>query len=64
MKNHTATHLLNFALRKVLGDADQQSSHVDATRLRFHFTAQVMHLPLIGNTVHHLMYVMRMIVLK
>lgn len=40
MRNHTGTHVLNYALRRVLSaDADQRGSLVAPERMRFDFTS-------------------------
>ncbi|CAH8562608.1 unnamed protein product [Schistosoma turkestanicum] len=40
MRNHTGTHVLNFALRELVDESDQKGSLVAPDRLRFDFTAK------------------------
>lgn len=43
MSNHTGTHVLNYALRQVVGmEADQRGSLVAPDRMRFDFTNKVL----------------------
>lgn len=49
MKNHTGTHVLNFALRKVVGEIEQKGSLVAPDKLRFDLTSNH---PLTYEQVH------------
>ncbi|CAH8871047.1 unnamed protein product [Trichobilharzia szidati] len=40
MRNHTGTHVLNFALRELVEESDQKGSLVAPDRLRFDFTSK------------------------
>ena len=51
MKNHTATHLLSFALRKELGEVDQCSSSIVPNKLTLGVSAKVAKV-----LIYHFMY--------
>ncbi|VEL23925.1 unnamed protein product [Protopolystoma xenopodis] len=40
-RNHTGTHVLNYALRRVRTEADQKGSLVAPDRFRFDYSANV-----------------------
>ncbi|GCC37808.1 hypothetical protein chiPu_0016315 [Chiloscyllium punctatum] len=62
MVKHTATHLLNYALRCVLGDeTEQRGSHITADRLRFDYSIKT---PITGQQLETVEQIVRDVICR
>ncbi|XP_043543313.1 alanine--tRNA ligase, mitochondrial isoform X4 [Chiloscyllium plagiosum] len=62
MVKHTATHLLNYALRCVLGDeTEQRGSHITADRLRFDYSIKT---PVTGQQLETVEQIVRDVICR